>query len=431
MATATTTDLARRTRARITRRLMPYLFILYLFAYIDRINVGFAGLQMTRELGFSDAVFGLGSGIFFLGYTLLGVPGAILVDRWSARKMVTATMLGWGVAAAITGLIHTSSEFYSARFVLGLTEAGFFPGIITYLHQWYTAKDRARAVALFMTSVPMAQVVASPLSAYLMHVNWMGLAGWRWLLILEGVPAVFLGVITFFYLTDRPDDAHWLEPEERAWINDELARERDASKGAKSTIWSALSHPVVLLLSLSYFGATASGYGITLWMPKILQSVGKLDDFWTSMLTAIPAIVSVPVMILVGGHSDHTGERRWHTATPRMIGGLALALMATVTLSLNATTGLILFSLGLAGVLAGYAPLWGIPSQYLSSTAAAASVGLISSLGNLGGFAGPYLVGYFSQKTGGYSGGLWTTAVSMFVSGAIVLILRKRNKPDA
>jgi ACS family tartrate transporter-like MFS transporter len=221
---ATIEPVAARTQRKITRRLMPFLFLLYITAYIDRVNVSFAGLDMTRELGFSNAVFGFGSGIFFFGYCLLEIPGAMLVEAWSARKWIATIMIGWGILAGITGLIHTATEFDIIRFLLGLAEGGFFPAVVVYLTHWYRYEDRGKAVAMFMTAIPISNMCGAPLAGLLMRLNWLGLSGWRWLLILEGIPAFLCGVATLFYLTDRPKDAGWLTPEEREWITGELAR---------------------------------------------------------------------------------------------------------------------------------------------------------------------------------------------------------------
>jgi len=301
-------DLADSTRRHVTRRLMPFLFFLYVVSYIDRINVGFAGLQMTGELGFSNSVFGFGSGIFFIGYVLLGIPGAIIVEKWSARKAMASTMLVWGCVAAATGLIHTKPEFYGMRFVLGVTEAGFFPGMITYLTHWYCPKDRGKAVAMFMAAIPMSQVIAAPISALLLRVHWLGLSGWRWLLILEGAPAVVCGIISWFYLTDWPREAKWLHPEEREWLTGELQREGSRKAAAGRIPWyRALGNLNVLLLCFVYFGGTSGTYGLGLWMPKMLQKVGHLSAVQTSWYTAFPALAAVPLMLICGWHSDRTG----------------------------------------------------------------------------------------------------------------------------
>ncbi len=419
-------DLAQRTRRRVTRRLMPFLFLLYIIAYIDRNNIGFAGLQMTGELGFSDAVFGFGSGIFFIGYVLLGIPGAILVEKWSARKTMAATMLIWGCVASATGLIHTKPEFYVMRFALGVAEAAFFPGVIIYLHHWYCAEDRAKAVAQFMAAIPVSQVIAAPLSAALMKANWLGLSGWRWLLILEGVPAVLFGIASWIYLTDRPRQARWLNPDEREWLSEELDRERTRTEpGRPMSFLSAIRHRDVLLLCAAYFGVSTANYGLGLWMPKMLQRVGSLSAAQTSLLSAIPAIAAVPAMLMVGWNSDRTGERRWHTVVPRLAAALALA--AVVLPGINLPLALSLFAIASAGIVAAYAPMWAIPSSFLGPTAAAASIGLINSLGNTGGFAGPYIIGWLSDRTGTYAGGLWSVAAILFLSSVFVLLVRRRH----
>ncbi len=405
---------------------MPFLFLLYVVSYIDRINIGFAGLQMTDELGFSNAVFGFGSGIFFSGYVVLGIPGALLVEKWSARKMMTTTMVVWGCVASATGLIHTKPEFYTMRFVLGLAEAGFFPGVITYLTHWYGPRDRAKAVAMFMTAIPMSQVIASPISALLMKVTWLHMAGWRWLLILEGAPAVLCGIVSWFYLTDRPREAHWLPAEGREWLAAELEREgRQKAAGGKLPLWKALRSRDVWLLAIVYFGGTTGTYGLGLWMPKMLQKMGHLDAVATSWYTAIPALVAVPAMLVCGWHSDRTGERHWHTAMPRFFG--AAALVAVSTLPVGLPAGLILFAAGFSGLVAAYPSLWAIPTSFLGAAAAAGSIGLINSIGNLGGFFGPYTIGWLSDLTGSYAGGLWAVAAALLLSGLIVLLVRGRK----
>ena len=406
--------------------MMPFLFLLYCVAYIDRNNIGFAGLQMIGELRFSDAVFGLGSGIFFIGYTLLGIPGAMLVEKWSARKTMAATMIAWGVVASATGLIQTEMQFYVMRFTLGVAEAAFFPGIITYLGHWHRATDRAKAVAIFMAAIPVSQVIAAPISAALMRVHWLGLGGWRWLLILEGAPAVLCGVLSWLYLTDRPWHAQWLDADEREWLTNELQLEASRKQSsARMPLATVLRSREIWLLCLAYFGGTTGNYGVNLWMPRMLQKLGHLSASETSLLAAIPALVAVPAMLLCGWHSDRTGERRWHTATPRFAGGLALAAVAFPFVGLRGA--LVLFAISLSGIVAAYPPLWAIPTSFLGPAAAAASIGLISSLGNLGGFAGPYVIGWVSTRTGSYVGGLLTVAAALFLSGVVVVLVRKQS----
>jgi MFS transporter, ACS family, tartrate transporter len=419
-------DVGDDTRRRVTRRLMPFLFVLYVVAYIDRINISFAGLQMTAELGFSDAVFGLGSGIFFVGYALLGIPGAILVEKWSARKMVATTMMVWGCVASLTGFIQTAPQFYAMRLVLGVTEAGFFPGMITYLGHWYRPQDRAKAVAMFMAAIPASQVIAAPVSAAIMKAGWFGLSGWRWLLILEGAPAVVCGIVSLLYLTDWPSEAGWLGAEQREWLIAQMDRARTVSAERVASTWTsvlrAASHRNVWLLGVAYFGGAVGNYGLGLWMPKMLQRLGGQTAAETALLTALPSIAAIPAMILWGRRSDRTGERRWHTTAPRIVAAVALALSTIEAMRVPGT--LALFAIASAGLLAAYPSLWAMPGSFLAPTAAAASIGLINAFGNLGGFAGPYVIGWISSRTGGYSGGLWSLAVAVFLSGLVVLLVK-------
>ncbi len=404
---------------------MPFLFILYIIAYVDRINISFAGLQMTGDLGFSDAVFGLGSGIFFVGYVLVGLPGALLVEKWSARKTMAVAMLVWGIVAAATGFIQTRGEFYTMRFLLGVTEAGFFPGMITYLGHWYCRAERAKAVAMFMAAVPVSKTIASPISAALMQVHWMGLQGWRWLLILEGAPAILFAAITWLYLTDRPRHAAWMPADERDWIAAELEKEEaQAGPARRAPLWEAIRNPNVLLLCLTYFGGTVADYGLGLWLPKFIQRMSGMSVSIVSLLAAIPSIASIPAMLLWGWHSDKTGERRAHTALPRFTAAVALAAIALFNTSVP--VAIALFAIATCGIMAAYPSLWSMPTSFLSTTAAAASIGLINSFGNLGGFAGPYLIGFFSNRDGSYTGGMWTMTVALVVSGVCALLVRGR-----
>jgi len=419
-------SLAAQTRRRVTARLMPFLFVLYVVAYVDRINISFAGLQMTDALGFNDAVFGFGSGIFFFGYTLLAIPGAMMVERWSARKTMAATMVVWGLVASSTGFIHTKAEFYSMRLLLGVAEAGFFPGMITYLSHWYRTEDRARAVAIFMTAIPVSRVLASPVSAVLLRANWLGLPGWRWLLILEGAPAVVLGIASLLYLTDWPRQARWLSDEQRDWLLEELKRENEEKQpSGRASFWKAMARRDVWFLCLAYFGGTTGEYGLSLWLPKILQRLGNLSAVRTALLTAIPSLTAIPAMVLWGARSDRTAERRWHAAIPRFVAGASLAAIAAQSLGVPAA--LAAFSVATAGIVAAYGPLWAIPTSILGSSAAAASIGLINAFGNIGGFAGPYIIGWFSSRTGEYAGGLWSVAAALVCSGVFALLVRARS----
>ncbi|MBI3667812.1 MAG: MFS transporter [Acidobacteria bacterium] len=419
---------AERARRRITRRLIPFLFLLYLIAYLDRVNVGFAGLEMTRELGFSNKVFGLGAGIFFVGYVLLEIPGTMLVELWSARKWISRIMISWGIVASLTGLISSARQFYWIRFILGAAEAGFFPGVIVYLSHWYRYEDRGKAVAMFMTAIPLALIAGAPLAGLLMKIHWFGLSGWRWLLILEGLPAVIFGIITIFYLTDWPKDARWLPSDEREWITGELEREKQAKKAAKPlSAWQALRHRDVILLTLAYFCNTTSGYGFLLWLPKMVQKLSGLGTLRVSLISAIPFLAVMPAMLLVGRHSDRTGERRWHAALSIFV--TAASLLASQWVGDHVALTVALFSIATMAQYSFNPPFWALPTTFLSQAAAAASIGLINSLGNLGGFVGPYAVGFLTDKTGTYAAGIFYLVGAAFLAGLLVLLLRSRRPP--
>ena len=421
--------IAERTRRRITRRLMPFLFLLYIIAYLDRVNVGFAGLEMTRELGFSNEVFGFGAGIFFVGYFLLEIPGTMIVELWSARKWIARIMISWGLLASLTGLIHTAHQFYWIRFALGAAEAGFFPGVIVYLTHWYRYEDRGKAVAMFMAAIPIANIVGAPVSGLLLNINWLGYAGWRWLLILEGIPAVICGVITLFYLTDWPKDAHWLPQDEKNWITSQLEREKRTKKAVKPlSVWQAVRHRDVVLLTLVYFFIVTGNYGFGIWLPKIVQRLSGLSSFWVTMVTAIPFLAALPAMLVVGWHSDRTGERRWHTAIP--IFAVAFGLAASQAVGGDVPLSMALFSIAAMGLYSYLPSFWALPTTFLDSAAAAACIGLINSFGNLGGFVGPYAVGFLSNKTRTYTAGLFYLVGSALLSGLLVLLLRGTRRLD-
>jgi len=410
-----------RTLRRVNRRLMPYLVLLYIVAYLDRVNVGYAGLQMTRELGFSNSVFGLGGGIFFIGYTLLEIPGGVLAEVWSARKWMARILLTWGILASATGLIHTAHQFYWMRFFLGLAEAGFLPALLVYISHWYSPADRGKAIAMFMAGIPAAQIVGGPLSAVFLRIHWLGYSGWRWLLLLEGAPALLLGLVTLFFLTERPQDARWLAPEEREWLVGELDRER-AARSAHMTAWQALRNPRVLLLAATLFLGLTATYGISLWMPKIVEKLSSFGVSKVSLIAAVPYLAALPIMLATGWHSDRTGERRWHAAIPRMMAGAALAVC--IFSSEHVWISVAALSVAAAGFYSSHAGFWPIPNLFLGSAAAAASIGLINACGNAGGFVGPYLIGYLTDKTGGFGASLLFLAACSVASGLLILCVR-------
>ena len=413
---------------RINRRLIPFLFLLYAIAFLDRSNISYAGKPISAELHFSKEVFGFGAGIFFIGYVLLEIPGTILVELWSARKWIARIMISWGLIAALTGFVHTARQFYWARFLLGVAEAGFLPGVIVYLTHWYRSADRAKAIALFMSAIPLSQVIGAPISAELMKLHWLGWSGWRWMLILEGAPAILFGLVTLFYLTDRPQHAKWLPQPERDWIVRELEAEKRVTAASGSPgMLRALADRNVLLLTLAYFCGATLQYGLLVWLP---QMVDELSNGWTlhktTLVSAIPYLAAWPAMLLVGWHSDRTRERRLHTAACMIVSGLAL--LATQFTGKSIVLGIVMFSIAAMGINARLSAFWAMPSTFLSGTAAAAAIGLINCIGNTGGFAGPYIVGFLHKHTG-YVGGVAFLVGSAFVGAAAVVLVRRPASP--
>jgi sugar phosphate permease len=409
-----------KARRRITRRILPYLFILYIVAYLDRINLSYAALEMNRDLNFSPEVYGFGAGIFFVGYFLLEIPGAILVERWSARAWIARIMISWGMVAVLTGFVQTSAQFYWVRFLLGAAEAGFFPGIVVYLSHWFRSADRAKAVAMFAAAQPISNMIAAPISGLLLGIHWLGRPGWRWLFILEGTPAVILGVVTLAYLTDWPHQARWLPDDERQWIAKELEDERRALREAHPYgLWRTLSQPRLILLIVAYFFMVTSVYGFTFWMPAIVKKLSGFSNLSVSLLSALPYCVGLVALLFVGWSSDRTKERRWHAGLPMMLAGAGLAL---AVFSQNLPIIMIcMFSVAAAGMYGYFSAFWSLPSSFLTGTVAAASIGLINSIGNLGGFAGPYVVGYLNRIGHSFSAGVIYLSLSAVVAAALVL----------
>ena len=425
-------DAVHATRHRIALRLLPFLFILYIVAFLDRMNVGAAALQMPRDLGFNDRAVGLGAGIFFLGYFLLEIPGALIAERWSARLWISRIMISWGILVVVMAFIHTARQFFIVRFLVGAAEAGFFPAVVVYLTHWFRALDRAKAVAGFYAAMPLSYVIGSPLAGLLLGLSWFGLRGWRWLFILEGIPAIVLGLVTLRYLTDWPRQADWLSGDERQWITTELEREKKAKQAVRSySIWQAFAHRDVILLTLCYFFSLTGNYGIAFWLPTIVKRASSQSDLWVTTLTALPYLAGFLTQQFNGWHSDRTGERRWHAATPVLLSGLCLLL--AITSQSSVAWSMVFFTLAGGAYYAFHPAFWAIPTELLSESAAAASIGMINSVGNLGGFVGPFLVGLLAAKTKSFDLGLWYLVGSFFISGILMLAVRsgwKRPRPE-
>lgn len=417
-------QIAARARRRIARRLLPFLCLLYVIAYIDRANVGYAALAMTQDLGFNAEVYGFGAGIFFVGYFLLEIPGTLLVETWSARRWIARILVSWGLLATLMGFIHGAREFFWLRFGLGMAEAGFFPGVVVYLSHWFVRADRARAIALFMSAIPASQIFGAPLSGLLLTADWFGLAGWRWLFIIEGLPAIALGVVTWFYLTDRPRDARWLGSDECGWLEGELEREAPSAIRA-ANVREALRCREVWWLALALFFALNASYSLVFWLPKMLGAASGLSNLQVSWLCALPYTAAFATMQFAGASSDRLGERRLHAAVPLACAAAAFALSAAATGGTALT--LALFSLAAAGQYAYIPAFWTLPSTLLRGRAAALATGLVCSIGNLGGFVGPYVMGYLHETTQSFRGGLLYLAICALIAATLIYAFAPRR----
>jgi MFS transporter, ACS family, tartrate transporter len=470
-----------RARAKAYVRLLPILFLSYVIAYVDRVNVGFAKLQMQTDLaplGFSEAAFGFGMGVFFIGYLVLEIPGTLIVEKWSAKRWISRIMISWGIVAALTAFVHyrvpgvtrlaeltvrgtahlfsplaqTNSgwfsrqsqsvvdslnrpgspyvlQFFAVRFLLGLAEAGFYPGVIVYLTHWFPRGDRTKALAWFFIGTPVAAIVGPPVSERIMAIGThgnpplFGLVGWQWVFIFWGIPAVLLGVVVLAVLADRPRNARWLTDEERNALETTLEREKheQIQSTRHLTIAQALANPKVLALAAAYFFVVTGSYGVELYMASIVRDWYGLDIKRIAYLIVIPAVGALIAQRLIGWNSDRTDERRWHASLPIILGSLSLAVVPVSQGTLWLTIGL--FTLAMIGMKAYLPAFWALPSLFLTESAAAASIGLINSCGNLGGWVGPSVVGFVKEATGEYRYGLWYLAASVIVSAFIIVSL--------
>ncbi len=409
--------------AKISRRLIPFMFVLYIVSYLDRINVGFAALQLNGAMGFDAAIYGIGAGIFFIGYFCFEIPSNLIMQRVGARRWIARILVTWGLISSAMMCVQGVRSFYALRFLLGVAEAGFFPGMILYLTYWFPPETRARAVATFMTATAIAGVIGGPVSGALLQLDgWHGLAGWQWLFLVEGVPAVLLGVATFVYLPDGPQDASWLSVDEKAWIAARSAREHaQVQSHGYATLAAALRSGRVWMLSAAYFLVVMSFYGVSLWLPQIIAAFAAMPTWTVGMISAIPYAAAAVAMVVVGRSSDRTGDRRWHVALSAWTGALGLAAAAQLT---HPVAELAALSVAAAGIWGLLGPYWAFSSRLLTGAGAAGGIALINSIGNLGGFVGPYLVGWIRGRTTGFAVALWVLAVCPMFAGLITLMVK-------
>jgi MFS transporter, ACS family, tartrate transporter len=431
-------EIETRTMKRVMVRLVPFLILCYFVAYLDRVNVGFAALQMNKALGFSASAFGFGAGIFFIAYFFFEVPSNLLLERFGARRWIARIMFTWGILAAAMAYIPQISQytgmsaahvFYSLRILLGVAEAGFFPGIIFLLTLWFPAAYRGRVVGYFMAAIPLSTVIGGPISGALLSMDGIaGMAGWQWLYLIEALPALLLAFVVFFYLTDKPANAHWLAPEEREWLVTRQAHEREHRESVHNfSVKEALFNPRVLAIALIYFGANATNYGLSFFLPQIVKSFG-LTNLQTGFVTSLPYIVGVISMVAWGRHSDRKLERKWHIAIALLVAAGGIAASAGLD---NPVLKMVALSVAGFGIFGCLPVIWTLPAAFLSGAAAAGGIAAINSLGNLAGFFGPYAMGFIKDSTGGFGAGLLCLAGAGLVGVAAVLLLRHDTALEA
>ncbi len=421
---ATAADQGARVLGQVIGRLVPFIFICYVIAYVDRVNIGFAANAMQKDLGLSDAAYGLGAGLFFLGYFLFEVPSNLILERVGARLWIARIMIVWGFVSMAMMLVKGAASFYTLRILLGLAEAGFFPGMVLYLTYWIPARDRARAGALFMTAAPVTMVIGAPVSEALLGLDGrLGLHGWQWLFLVEGFPAVVLGLLALRYLTDRPEEAQWLADADREWLSRTMAEERAArtAHGHASVVRGLLNGKVALLCTIWFFNTLAT-YGVFLWLPKILREASGWEGWRLSAITAVPFLIALVGMVLIGRHSDRTQERKWHVAACALTAAVGLVFAASFSTSVPLIVAG--FALSQLGQRAVQGVFWAIPPIFLGGGAAAAGIAIINAVGNLGGFVGPAVVGWLRSSGYGYANGLLFLAGALVVQASLVASLR-------
>ncbi|WNB92922.1 MFS transporter [Bacillus sp. NEB1478] len=415
-----------RTTKKVFWRIIPFIFLLYIVAFLDRVNLGYAALDMNKELAIASSTFGLISGIFFFGYFLFEIPSNILLHKVGARKWIARIMVSWGIVVILTAWAQSATHLYILRFLLGVAEAGFFPGVILYITYWFRAKEQARAFALFMTALAASNIIGAPLSTWIMdNISWAGMQGWRWMFILEGIPAIIIGIVTYYYLTDRPQEAKWLTKEEKEWLIQEIRHENEQKESNKHhSARQVLTNPHVWRLSFIYLTLVIGLYGIGFWMPTIIKSFSSiLTNTQVGLITMVPYIAGGICMILWARRSDRSGERRMHTALPPLLGALGLIGAGMTT---NPYLSVVMMSIATIGIYSFFGPFWSLPAFFLTGASAAVGIALINSIGNLGGFVGPYMIGYLNDLTGNMEAGLYFLGFSLIITSLLVFSIKKQ-----
>ncbi|MEX3635729.1 MFS transporter [Paraburkholderia sp. BR14320] len=423
-----TSELESRVSRKLMLRIIPFVMLLYFVSFLDRVNVGFAALSMNKAIGLSPTAFGLGGGLFFIGYFLFEVPSNLILHKVGARRWIARVMVSWGLVSLASAFVVGPNSFYALRFILGVAEAGFFPGIILYLSLWFPTRQRAVAAAWFMAAAPISTAIGSPISGAIMKLPPIaGLADWQMLYILEALPAIILGFCVLKYLTDKPAQAEWLQPEERDWLIAKLKLEADArhaQAGHTAGALTALRDPRVLALALIYFGTSAGLYTLGLWAPLIIRQYG-FGTFETGLLAGVPSVLAVIAMVLWAKHSDRTDERTWHVVIPCALACVGFVFAGNASTALMIVLALVVVNVGIS---AAKAPLWAMPSMFLSGAGAAAGIAMINSIGNLGGFVGPFAIGWLKNVTGGYTAGLYVVGATLAVSAVVTLMLSRQTR---
>ncbi len=412
--------------ARVTWRLLPFLLLLYIISWLDRVNVGFAKLQMNEDLGLSDTMYGFGAGIFFLAYAACEIPSNLLLVRYGARIWIARIMITWGLISAGMMFVQGEWSFYFMRVLLGAAEAGFLPGIVYYLSQWFPRAHRAKAVSWFMIGIPLSIVFGGPLSGWLLGFDGhLGLHGWQWMFLVEGLPAVLLGFVVLGFLTEKPADARWLTAEQRTWLSGRIEAEHNAAVAQHGvSLRQALAHPTVWMLAVIMFCCQTGSYGLTLWVPTIVKGLSGYTDLQVGLFSAIPYIAAAIGMVLIGRSSDRTGERFLHVAVPSAIGALGFVATGMISAPMAAMVAL---SVAAVGDYATRGPFWALPGRFLSGSSAAAGIALINAMGAVGGFIGPYAVGYLKDTTGSFRSPLYLLAGILMAGAVLTLFLRKSS----